>query len=58
MCGLVKVLLYLKVLQLEMIVCGMRSIVTKDVPDNSLVVGSPARIIKRGISWKREYITI
>ena len=39
-------------------VCGMRSIVTKDVPDNSLVVGSPARIIKRGISWEREYITI
>ena len=39
-------------------VCGMRSIATKDVPDNSLVVGSPARIIKRGISWEREYITI
>ena len=28
-------------------VVGAGSVVTKDVPDNSIVVGNPAKIIKR-----------
>lgn len=33
-------------------VVGMRSLVTKDIPEGSLNVGSPSRPIKTGINWK------
>ena len=28
------------------------SIVTKDIPNNCLVAGNPAKIIKTGVNWK------
>ena len=34
------------------VVVGGGSVVTKDVPDNSMVAGNPARIIKRGVEVK------
>lgn len=35
------------------VIVGSGSIVTKDVPSNSIVVGNPARIIKTGIRTKK-----
>lgn len=35
-------------------IVGARSIVTGEIPENSLAVGSPARVVKRGVSWKHE----
>lgn len=35
----------------EFAVVGAGSIVTKDVPKNSMVVGNPAKIIKKKIEW-------
>lgn len=32
---------------------GYGSIVTKSLPENCIAAGSPARVIKRGILWKR-----
>lgn len=34
-------------------IVGMRSVVTKDVQANTLVVGVPAKVIKRDIEWER-----
>ena len=31
------------------VIVGAGSVVTKDVPDNSVVVGNPAKIIRRGV---------
>jgi len=39
-------------------IIGMGSIVTKDIPPNSLVVGNPSRIIKSCINWDRNHITL
>lgn len=37
-------------------VVGTQSLVTKDIPGNSIAVGSPARVVKDNICWKRERI--
>jgi len=36
-------------------VIGMGTLVTKNVPSNTINVGSPNRTIKEGISWKLDY---
>lgn len=33
----------------DQVVIGMGSVVTKDIPSNSVVVGNPAKIIKHGV---------
>lgn len=35
-------------------IIGTRTIVTKDITDNSLAVGVPAKVTKQGITWSRE----
>jgi acetyltransferase-like isoleucine patch superfamily enzyme len=35
-------------------VIGMRSVVTRSVGVGSLAVGTPARVVKTNISWRRE----
>lgn len=35
-------------------IIGSNTIVTKDVPPNSLAVGMPAKIVKNNVSWKRD----
>lgn len=39
-------------------VVGMGSIVTKDIPDNSIAAGNPAIIIKNNIKWEKGFINI
>lgn len=39
-------------------IVGMGAVVTKDIPENTVVAGNPAKIVKQGITWKREHITI
>lgn len=34
-------------------VIGFRSIVTKDVPNNAIVAGTPARVVRTNIAWER-----
>lgn len=36
-------------------VIGLSSVVTHDIPNNSLAVGIPARIVKNNILWKKTY---
>jgi acetyltransferase-like isoleucine patch superfamily enzyme len=38
-------------------VIGFRSIVTSDVPNNSIAAGAPARIVRRDIAWERPMVT-
>lgn len=35
-------------------VIGLKSIVTKDIPENVIAAGTPAKVIKYGIEWKRD----
>ena len=35
-------------------IVGTRSVVTHDVPENSLVVGVPAKIVKSNVEWTRK----
>ncbi len=35
-------------------IIGSDSLVTKKVPENSLAVGHPARVVKEGVRWTRE----
>lgn len=37
-------------------IVGFGSIVTKNVPDNTLVAGNPARIIKDKVNWEKKHI--
>ena len=37
-------------------IIGSNTIVTKDVPSNSLAVGMPARVVKHNIKWTKEQI--
>lgn len=39
-------------------VVGMGSIVTKDIPENSIAAGNPAKIIKNNIKWEKGFIQI
>jgi acetyltransferase-like isoleucine patch superfamily enzyme len=39
-------------------IVGMRSVVTRSFPDFSMIVGSPARIIKKYCQEKKEWISI
>jgi acetyltransferase-like isoleucine patch superfamily enzyme len=36
-------------------IIGMGSLVTKDIPPNTMVAGNPIKILKENISWSREY---
>ena len=38
-------------------IIGMSSVVTKNVPNNSIAAGNPARVVRDGISWKKGFIT-
>ena len=38
-------------------IIGMSSVVTKDVPNNSIAAGNPARVVKEGVNWKKGFIT-
>lgn len=35
-------------------IVGIGSIVTKDLPANSLAAGTPAKVIKTGVNWRRD----
>ena len=37
-------------------IIGSDTIVTKDIPDNVLAVGHPAKVVKTDIRWTREAI--
>lgn len=38
-------------------IVGMNSVVTKDIPNNSIAAGNPAKIIKSNILWRKGFIT-
>ena len=35
-------------------IIGSNTIVTKDIPPNSLAVGMPAKVVKSNVSWSRD----
>lgn len=37
-------------------IIGSRTFVTKKIPENSLAVGAPAKVVKTNVSWSRENI--
>lgn len=39
-------------------VIGFGSIVTKNVPNNSIAVGNPARVVRRDIAWERPHLSL
>lgn len=39
-------------------IVGMGAVVTKNVPESSIVAGNPAVIVKQGITWKRDHIKV
>lgn len=39
-------------------IVGMNTVVTKDVPCGTIVVGNPARVVKQGITWSRDHIIV
>lgn len=38
-------------------VIGMNSVVTTDIPENCIAVGSPARVVRRNIRWDKTNLT-
>ena len=36
------------------VVIGMKSMVTKSVDKNSVAAGSPAKVIRKGVIWKKD----
>ena len=40
------------------VVIGACSLVTNDAPSNTVIAGIPARVIRNGITWKRERIQV
>lgn len=38
-------------------IVGMGSVITKDIPENSIAAGNPAKIIKRNVLWRKKFIT-
>ena len=39
-------------------VVGMRSVVTRALPNNVVAAGSPAKVVKRDIAWERPHLTM
>lgn len=39
-------------------IIGMNAMVTKDVPEGSLAIGAPCKVVKTDINWSRDYIEI
>ncbi len=38
-------------------VVGFRSIVTRDIPNNCVAAGAPARVVRRDVAWERPMLT-
>lgn len=38
-------------------VIGFRSVVTRDVPNNCIAAGAPARVVRRDIAWERPMLS-
>lgn len=38
-------------------IVGFRSVVTKDVPNNSVAAGIPARVVRRDVAWERPVLS-
>lgn len=39
-------------------VVGVRSVVTKSLPNNVIAAGAPAAVIRRDIAWERDHLTL
>jgi len=39
-------------------VIGLGSVVTKDVPNNAVAAGNPARVVRRDIAWERPHLSL
>lgn len=39
-------------------VVGMRSVVTRSLPNNVVAAGSPAKVVKRDVAWERPHLTM
>lgn len=39
-------------------VIGFRSLVTSNIPNNVIAVGSPARVVRRDIAWERPHLSL
>lgn len=37
-------------------IIGTRTVVTKDIKPNTIVVGTPAKVVREGVTWNRERI--
>ncbi len=38
-------------------VVGLRSVVTKNLPNNCVAVGAPAKVVRRDVAWERPLLT-